>query len=199
MGRVRLYTSLGVAKTAVRQKIVIASDYDRDIMSLQPVVVLMALLICAMSLAGCTGSSLPAVATPAPLPVASPASPPGATTMLAPPAPAETAARFVTYAQGSAVIQVDHPTSQTLSFNGAADYDQLTFTTESDASWLCDLTYPRTGVFTVTLKNDRGETIDVLANEAGSGTRQKSVRLAAGNYYFDIKAEAPWSIMMTTG
>ena len=175
-------------------------------MSLHHVVVLTALLISAMSLAGCTGPlpqavATPApltVATPAPLTVATPAPLPVVTAMPAPPAPAETAARYVTYAAGTAVVQVDHP-SQTLSFNGAADYDQLTFTTERDASWLCDLTYPKTGVFTVTLKNDRGETIDVLANEAGSGTRQKTIRLAAGNYYFDIRADAPWYIIMRTG
>jgi hypothetical protein len=191
MGRGSISFCPVVARTAVRQKIVIPKDKDRDTMSLHHVVVLAALLISAMSLAGCTGSLPQAVATPAPLPVA--------TAMPAPPAPAETVARYVTYAAGTAVIQLDHPSSQTLSFNGAADYDQLTFTTERDESWLCDLTYPGTGVFTVTLKNDRGETIDVLANEAGSGTRQKTVRLAAGNYYFDIRADAPWNIIMRTG
>jgi hypothetical protein len=161
-------------------------------MSFQRAIVVTILLISVISMAGCTGSPPSPVATPAPSPVAPPLrSTPALPTIMA--APVTTM-----YTWTPETPATGHPYLKTYSFSGSGDYDELTFTTTSDATWVYRLTYPRKGVFTVILKNDRGEDIEVLANTGGSGTGQKSVWLKAGNYYFNVEADAPWYITMST-
>jgi hypothetical protein len=149
------------------------------------------LLISAMSMAGCTGPSPAPVATPAPVPAATSVPTMAPATTAAPAVPSVTWPTLETPATG-------HPYSKTYSFQGTGDYDELTFSTASDATWVFQLTYPKQGVFIVMLKNERGEDVQVLANGAGSSTVQKSVWLKAGNYYFNIAADAPWYITMST-
>lgn len=153
-------------------------------------VAVMVLLISLSCMAGCTGSSPAPVATPAPEPVV--------TTV--PGTPAGTAALVTPgYTWTTETPYAGHPYSKTYSFHGSGDYEDFTFSTDIDATWEFILTYPKEGVFTVILKNARGEEIQVLANEGGAGTSRKSVSLKAGDYSFDIKADAPWYITMSTG
>jgi len=51
----------------------------------------------------------------------------------------------------------------------------------------------------IILKDSHGDQVDVLANEGGGGNSRKTMFLKAGNYAFDVQADAPWYIMMTTG
>jgi hypothetical protein len=169
-------------------------------------VVLTILLICTLGMAGCTGSPQAPVTTPAPLPVA--------TAMPGTPAPAGSGIPVVSYGEGTPEIAVpvvtygagtaetaaaDSLPSKTLSFHGMADYEDLTFTTDSDATWVFDMTYPKEGIFTVFLKNERGVLVETLADDAGSGSsHRKSLFLKAGNYYFDVSADAPWYITLST-
>jgi hypothetical protein len=159
-------------------------------MSLRYAVLITILLISAMSITGCTGSP-PVPATPAPgsvkFPVINNQAPPGTA------APAGTSAAWTTETPATG-----HPSSKTYTFDGTGDYDKFTFTTDTDRTWVFRLTYPREGVFIVILKNDRGKDIIVLAREGESNTGPKSVWLKAGNYYFDIAADAPWTITMST-
>ena len=136
-------------------------------------VVLMILLISALGMAGCTGSpSAPVPDTPA---------------------PAETAAPVVPYAAWTPETPATgHPYSKTYTFQGSGDYDDFTFSTDSDATWVFRMD-PGPGYFLVSLKDARNNEIEVLP-PAGS----KSVWLKAGNYHFDIAADAPWSVTMST-
>jgi hypothetical protein len=149
-------------------------------------------LISLVAMAGCTGPSPAPVATPMPLPVtpaviAVTASP----VMTAPVMPVSTWTTETPYP--------GHPYTKTYSFHGSGDYEDFTFSTDHDAAWECTLTYPKEGVFTVILKDARSREIQVLANEGGGGTSRKTVSLAAGDYSFDIKADAPWYITLSTG
>jgi hypothetical protein len=153
-------------------------------------VVVIILLISVMSMAGCTGSPPAPVTTPAPLPVA--------TTVASTLAPAGTTAPVVTsVAWTTETPATGHASSKTYSFEGSGDYIH-TFTTTTDGTWVCRMNYPGDEVFIVTIKDDRGDTIVVLANEGGSFTGTKSVRLDAGTYYLDVAAAAPWTITLST-
>jgi hypothetical protein len=141
-------------------------------------------------LTGCTGVPAPA---PAPVPVAATATVPASL-----PATATAVPLTPQYTWTTETPYAGHPASKTYSFHGTGDYDGLTFTTENDATWVYTLTYPREGIFTVILRNAGGEEIQVLANEGGGGTSRKTAWLKAGDYSFDIRADTPWYITMTT-
>jgi hypothetical protein len=159
---------------------VIASDSDRETMSLKCAVVITILLISAMSMAGCTSST---VATPTPAPAAATVSP----TPAGMAAPAVTYAAFITETPATG-----HPYSKTFSFSGSGDYQDFTFTTDSDATWNFQMN-PGQGYFLVSLKDAQNNEIAVLPT---SGT--ESLFLKAGDYHFDIAADSPWHITMTT-
>ena len=181
----------GDPRPLVRMAIVIASDNDRGTMSSNYAVVITIMLISAMSLAGCTGSPPVPLATPSPGSVPSP--------LVSTPAPAGMAAPAGTSAAWTTETPATgRPYSKMYTFTATGDYDEHTFTTEIDRTWVFRLTYPDQGDFIVILKNDRGEDIAVLAREGESSTGPKSVWLKAGNYYFDIAADAPWTITMST-
>lgn len=172
---------------------VMSPKTDRETMEWKYSVIVPVLLIGAAAIAGCTGSQPAPVATPAPVPAA--------TTLPSVTAPAATAIPFatVTPTWTTETPYPGHPSTKTFSFHGTGDYEDFTFSTDREATWLVDLTYPKEGVFTVVLKDARGEHLDVLANEGGGGNSRKTIVLKAGNYAFDIQADAPWYIMMTTG
>jgi len=155
------------------------------------IILVSVLLIGTVCFAGCTGPSQAPVATPAP----------AATTLPAAHAPAATAVPFntLTYTWTTETPYQGHPYTKTYSFKGSGDYEDFTFSTDRDATWVFDLTYPRQGVFTVVLKDSRGDQLDVLANEGGGGSSRRTAFLKEGNYAFDVQADAPWYIMMTTG
>jgi hypothetical protein len=136
------------------------------------------LLLSAMSMAGCTGSPSAPVATPVP-------GTPAPVTTAAPVIMTTTWPTLETPATG-------HPYSKTFSFSGSGDYEDFTFTTDNDATWVFRMD-PGQGYFLVILKDVQGNEIDVLPT---SGT--KSVWLNAGDYHFDIAADAPWHITMST-
>ncbi|MGB9175892.1 MAG: hypothetical protein WCB46_04060 [Methanoregula sp.] len=154
-------------------------------MSLKHVVVLTTLLISAIGTAGCTGSPS-APAAPAPLPVATtvPGTPMPVITA-SPVPPAVTWPMLETPATG-------HPYSKTYSFHGSGTYEDFTFTTDSNAMWVFRMD-PGSGYFLVSLKDARGNEIEVLPS-----TGTKSVWLKAGDYSFDITADSPWYITMST-
>jgi hypothetical protein len=109
------------------------------------------------------------------------------------PAPATTAAPVVTYVPWTTETPAaGHPYSKTYSFHGTGDYEDFTFTTDTDATWVFRMD-PGPGAFHVILYDVRGNEIAVLPP-----TGTISIRLAAGDYYFDIAADAPWYITMTT-
>ncbi len=109
------------------------------------------------------------------------------------PAPAGIATPAVTYpAWTTETPATGHPYSKTFSFSGSGDYQDFTFTTDNDATWVFRMD-PGQGYFLVSLKDAQGNEIEVLPT---SGT--KSIWLKAGDYYFDIAADAPWHITMTT-
>jgi len=149
-------------------------------MSLRYAVVVTVLLISAMGMAGCTSSPPVPVATPAPVTV----------TATVPAAPVVTSAVWTPETPATG-----HPYSKTYSFHGSGDYQDFTFTTDSDATWNFQMD-PGQGYFLVSLKDAQDNEITVLADGAGAGT--KSVWLKAGNYHFDIAADSPWYITMST-
>ena len=163
---------------APAHKKVIASDNDRDTMLLKHGIVVTILLISAVSMAGCTGSPSAPVATPVP----------------GTPAPVTTAAPVIipTTWPTLETPATGHPYSKTYSFHGTGTYEDFTFTTDSDATWVFRMD-PGNGYFLVVLKDARGNQIGVLP---ASGTG--SVWLKAGDYSFDITAENPWYITMST-
>jgi hypothetical protein len=146
-------------------------------------VVLILLLISAVNMAGCTGSPSLPVATPL-------AVTPAAVTTTAPVIMTTTWPTLETPATG-------HPSSKTYSFEGTGDYTQI-FTTTSDGTLVFRMNYPGQEVFIVTIKDEHGDDIEVLANEGGSYTGTKSVQLGAGTYYLDVAAAAPWTVTMST-
>jgi hypothetical protein len=90
-----------------------------------------------------------------------------------------------------------YPSSKTYSFEGIGDYTQI-FTMTSDGTWVFRMNYPGDEVFIVTIKDESGDDIGVLANEGGSYTGTKSVQLDAGTYYLDVAAATPWTITIST-
>jgi hypothetical protein len=161
-------------------------------MSWKTATLVMILLTGALLMTGCTDSS------PAPVTIPSPVSLPA--TVPASPAPVTTASLVPPEVSWPALETpaTNHPYSKTYSFQGTGDYDELTFSTASDATWVITMTPPREGIFIVILKNSQGQDIETLSSEGISPTGLKSVYLKAGNYYFDIAADAPWYITMTT-
>jgi hypothetical protein len=149
-------------------------------------VMIMVLLISTLSLAGCTGSVPVAPQTPASV----------AATVPGTPAPAGTAAPVMSAAWTTETPYAGHPYSKTYSFKGSGDYEDFTFSTDSDATWAFRMD-PGQGYFLVNLKDARNNEIKVLADGPGASTN--SVWLKAGNYHFDIAADSPWYITMTTG
>jgi len=148
------------------------------------------LLIIVMSVAGCTGSPQTPVAIPAPVSVA--------TTVPQTLAPVQTTVPVTTKAAWTTETPATgHPYSKTYSFEGTGDYLQE-FTTTSDGTWVYRMNYPGEEIFIVTIKDNRGDDIEVLAKEGGSFTGTKSVWLKAGSYYLDVAADAPWTITMST-
>lgn len=158
-------------------------------MSVKYAVVITILLISLISLAGCTGSPPVPVATPTPSSVAFP----GTNT----PTPAGTAAPVMSAAWTTETPYQGHPYSKTYSFHGSGSYEDFTFTTDNDATWNFRMD-PGQGYFLVSLKDARNNEIRVLADGTNAGSSQKSVTLKAGNYHFDIAADSPWYITMTT-
>lgn len=155
-------------------------------------VVILFLLIGAMSMAGCTGSPPAPVATPAP---------PVATTVITFPLPAGTTALVTptTPWPTPETPKTSTPYAKTYTFTATGDYDEHTFTTDDDRIWVFRMTYPREGDFIVFLQDKWRNDFDVLADTRGaSATRTKSVWLQKGTYYLDAKADAPWTITMST-
>ncbi len=150
----------------------------------------MVLLIGMISMAGCTGSPTAPSATPHPSSVVFP----GTST----PVPAGAAVPVMSAAWTTETPYAGHPYTKTYSFHGSGDYEDFTFSTESDATWNFRMD-PGSGYFLVSLKDARNNEITVLADGTSAGSSQKSVTLKAGNYHFDIAADSPWYITMTTG
>jgi hypothetical protein len=152
-------------------------------------IVISVLLIGIVSIAGCTGSPQAPLATPTLSSVAFP----GTNS----PAPAGTAAPVMSAAWTTETSAPGHPYSKTYSFHGSGDYEDFTFSTDNDATWNFRMD-PGQGYFLVSLKDARNNEITVLADGTNAGSSQKSVTLKAGNYHFNIAADAPWYITMTT-
>jgi hypothetical protein len=148
------------------------------------------LLISLIGLAACTGSPPAPVATPPPTSVAFPAT--------STPVPAGTADTVPSAAWTTETSYQGHPYSKTYTFHGTGDYEDFTFATDSDATWNFRMD-PGQGYFLVSLKDARNNDIAVLADGTNAGASQKSVTLKAGNYHFDIAADSPWYITMSTG
>jgi hypothetical protein len=153
-------------------------------------VMVMVLLTCVVGMTGCTGPSPAPVATPTLSSVAFP----GTTA----PAPVQTAAPVVSAAWTTETPYAGHPYTKTFSFHGSGDYEDFAFSTDSDATWNFRMD-PGKGYFLVSLKDARNNEITVLADGTNAGSSQKSVTLKAGNYHFDIAADSPWYITMSTG
>jgi len=183
------------------------------------------LLLGVVSLAGCTGSPPAPVATPTPLPVVTfPAIPTPSTTApviatyvwpatetlataatptpipvvtfprITSPAPLATTAPITT-TQVWPTLETPapaHPAAKTYFFHGTGDYEDFTFTTDFDATWEFRMD-PGAGTFLVSLQDARGNEIERLPP-----TGTKTVWLKAGDYHFDIAADAPWYITMST-
>lgn len=150
------------------------------------IIVLTILLLSAMSMAGCTGTSPARLASPAPVPVV--------TAVPGTPASVSWAAPTTTW-QTPETPATGHPYSKTYSFQGSGTYQDFTFSTTSDATWAFRMD-PGAGYFLVVLKDAQGTQIGVLADGPGSST--KSLWLKAGDYAFDITADSPWYITVTT-
>jgi hypothetical protein len=60
------------------------------------------------------------------------------------------------------------------------------------------MTYKGLHNFIVELKDEKGDYVDLLANEIGSYSGKKSASLTAGTYKLDVTSSGPWTIIMTT-
>jgi hypothetical protein len=167
---------------------VIASDNNRETMSWKNALGVILLLISAVSLAGCTGSSPAPAATPTPVPVV--------TTVPATPAPAITTAPVTTTAALTQATPAPGP-AQTYTFEGSGDSTEK-FTTATDRTWVFRMSSPAKEIFQVTIKDRNGDTIDVLAEASDVYAGTESVTLKAGTYYLDIAADSSWSVTMST-
>jgi hypothetical protein len=153
-------------------------------------VMVMVLLIGVVGMTGCTGPSSAPVATPTLASVTFPGT--------NAPAPVQTAAPVMSAAWTTETPYAGHPYTKTFSFHGSGDYEDFIFSTDSDATWNFRMD-PGQGYFLVSLKDARNNEITVLADGTNAGSSQKSVTLKAGNYHFDISADSPWYITMSTG
>ena len=151
--------------------------------------VLSILLISLISMAGCTGSPQAPLATPTISSVAFPGT--------NPPVPAETVAPVMSAAWTTETPYQGHPYTKTYSFHGSGDYEDFTFSIDKDATWKFRMD-PGQGHFLVRLKDARNDEITVLADGTNAGPTQKPVMLKAGEYHFDITADSPWYITVTT-
>lgn len=159
-------------------------------MSSKYAVVVLILLIGAMSLAGCTGSPPAPVVTPAPLPVT--------TMVISTPAAVTTDVPVTaTLVWTTETRATGHPYSKTYTFEGTGDYTH-TFTTDSSRTWVFRMSSPAKEIFLVTIKDDHGDDIDVLADSSDVYAGTESVWLNAGTYYLDVAADSPWTITMST-
>lgn len=148
------------------------------------------LLISAMSMAGCTGSLPAPVVTTAPVPV---------TTMrISTPAPVTTAAPVTATPVGTTETPAPgHPSLKTYTFGGTGDSTQ-SFTTTDDRTWVFRMSSPAKEIFLVTIRDDRGDDIDVLADASDVYAGTESVWLKAGTWYLDVAADSPWTITLST-
>jgi ABC-type glycerol-3-phosphate transport system substrate-binding protein len=151
-------------------------------------VIVTILLISAVSLAGCTGSSPATAATPAPVPVV--------TTVPATPAPAITTAPVAATAALTQATPGRGP-SQTFTFEGSGDSTEK-FTTATDRTWVFRMSSPAKEIFQVTIKDKNGDNVDVLAEASDVYAGTESVTLKAGTYYLEVFADSSWSITMST-
>jgi len=148
------------------------------------------LLIGAMSMAGCTGTSQPtAVSSPPPSVAATVASTPAPVTTSAP-----VTATLVWTTETPAT---GHPSSKTYTFDGTGDYTQE-FTTDSSRTWVFRMSSPAKEIFLAKIMDDHGDDIDVLADASDVYAGTESVWLNAGTYYLDVTADSPWTITMST-
>ena len=149
------------------------------------------LLIGVMGMAGCTGSPPAPVVTPAPVPVT--------TMVISTPAPVTTTAAPVTttLVWTTEIPATGHPYSKTYTFEGTGDYTQE-FTTDSSRTWVFRMSSPAKEIFLVTIRDDHGDDIDVLADASDVYAGTESVWLNAGTYYLDVVADSPWTITMST-
>lgn len=150
------------------------------------------LLISALVMAGCTGSSPAPVTAPTPLTVV--ATVPGTPA----PAPATVPAAPTT---ARATLPTPTPNNnywRTYNFEGTGDFTH-TFTTDNDGTWTFLMNYPGNGDFTVRLQNSHGDTIAVLADTRGPYTGTQSLWLDTGSYTLHVSAGSPWTIRMSTG
>jgi hypothetical protein len=53
--------------------------------------------------------------------------------------------------------------------------------------------------FAITLKDENGKYISLLANELGDYSGKKSERLTIGKYFLEITADGDWTIGITSG
>jgi hypothetical protein len=188
---------------------VITSDNDRETMVLKYAFMVTVLLISALVMAGCTGSSPAPVTAPTPLTVVAtvpgtPAPAPATVTALTPltvvatvpgtPAPAAPATARATLPTPTP----DNNYWRTYNFESTGDFTPP-FTTDNDGTWTFQMNYPGNGDFTVRLQDDHGDTIAVLADTRGSYTGTQSLWLEAGSYTLDVSAGSPWTIRMSTG
>jgi len=148
------------------------------------------LIISALVMTGCTGPSPQPVATLSPVPVATTVT----LNLEGTVAPVTTTAAWTVETP-----KTGRPYSKLYTFTATGDYDEHTFTTDSDRTWVFRLTYPEEGDFIVVIKDNHGDVREVLASAGESSTGQKSVWLEAGTYALDVQAEAPWTITMFTG
>lgn len=91
----------------------------------------------------------------------------------------------------------DQAQSSGTSFSGNGD-DVLSFTATGDGLRIFTMSYKGSGNFAIWLKDSRGESVDLLANEIGSYSGRKSERIETGKYYLDVSASGPWSITITS-
>lgn len=187
----------GDSRSFPQRATVIAPDSDRQPMVLNYAGTGAVLLISALIMTGCTGSSpLPVVTTQGTRTVA--------VTVSGTPAPTAITA-LATFTAGIPTARTtqpgpvtDRPYWKMYTFEGTGDFPH-TFTTDSDRTWAFRMHYPGSEDFTVRLHDDHGKTIQVLADTWGPYTGTRSLWLEAGTYTLDVLAGSPWTISMSTG
>jgi len=94
---------------------------------------------------------------------------------------------------GEAASQTPQVSNEGTSFNGSGDYVQP-FTTVGAEIHIFNISYYGDNNFTIWLKDEQGNNIDLLINETGSYNGMIPVQLGPGIYYLDITASGPWSV-----
>jgi hypothetical protein len=166
------------------------------------------LLISALVMAGCTGSSPAPVTAPTPLTVVAtvPGTPAPAPATVTAPTPLKVVATVpgtpAPAAPTTARATLPTPTPdniywRTYTFQGTGAFTH-TFTTDNDGTWTFEMNHPGNEDFIVRLQGDHGDTIAVLADTRGSYTGTQSLWLDAGSYTVDVSAGSPWTIRMST-